>query len=85
MNPIALKPFQLIIEFKGCIYRGIAIPHLSLNANTLPSEFSVRFYDGIIGKLIYTTDGWISNDLKPARLATIIGAKINSHYDLLLE
>jgi hypothetical protein len=85
MNPIIPKPIQLIIEFKGCIYRGIAIPHLSLNANNPPSEFSIRFYHGVGGRLIHTADGWISNELKPARLATIIGAKINNYYDLLLE
>ena len=85
MNPLTLKPFQLIIEFKGYTYRGIAIPHFSLNANSLPSEFSIRFYHGISGQLTYTAEGWISNELKPARLVTIIGTKINGYYDLLLE
>ena len=85
MNPITLKPIQLIIEFKGCIYRGIAIPHLSLNINSLPSEFSIRLYHGTSGKLTHTTEGWISTELKPARLVTIIETKINCYYDRLLE
>jgi hypothetical protein len=85
MNPITLRPIQLNIEFKGSTYRGIAIPHLSLNLNNVPSEFSIRFYHGICANLAHTSEGWTSNELKPARLATIIGTKINSYYELMLE
>jgi len=85
MNPIILKPIQLIIEFKGNIYKGIAIPHISFNVNGFPSEFSIQFYHGLKGKMTHTTEGWLSTELKPARLVTIIGTKINSYYDLMLE
>ncbi len=86
MNPLILtKPIQLIIEFKGHTYKGIAIPHLSFNMNSLPSEFSIQFYHGISGKLSHTAEGWVSNELKPARLVTVIGTKIDRYYDLMIE
>ncbi len=85
MNSITLRPIQLTIKFKGCIYKGIAIPHLSFNLNGFPSEFSIQFYDGVRGRMTHTSEGWVSTELKPARLVTIIGTKINSYYDLMLE